>query len=401
MRSLFSVHVTIRSAFQLMKSGALVAAIGLFALPTYAQWQDPLETPARETLKAASSLLLDIKYAGDRLVAVGERGHIIYSDDDGFTWAQAKVPVITTLTSVFFLNATTGWAVGHDAVVLATKDAGETWVKQFDGFRANEMVLKQAEMVVKNLESELSKANVMGNTSRIYEVEEQLENATFDFEDAQADFEDRSTKPLLDLWFKNDKLGFVVGAYGMVFKTTDGGNSWVDWSGHVENPDRFHINSIEQLTDNKLMMAGEAGLLLRTTDGGENWEQMFSPYEGSFFGMTILKKQGIQVAYGLRGNLARSDDFGSSWRLVDTGSDQTLIGGTDRVGRVLFIVGNGGAFIKGFDFARKWESNIRVDRVNSAAIIETLTGHFILVGDKGVQLYNQDGEELPNAVKSI
>jgi photosystem II stability/assembly factor-like uncharacterized protein len=390
-----------KGAFRFMKSTALVAAIGLTALPTQAEWQDPLDTPARSTLKAASSLLLDITSAGERLVAVGERGHIIFSDDEGYTWRQASVPVITTLTSIYFVNTTTGWAVGHDAVVLHTTDSGLTWTKQFDGFKANEMVLAQAKMNKKELESELSKVKVMGSSSRISKVEEKLESATYALEDAQIDFEERSTKPLLDLWFKDEKEGFVVGAYGMMFKTTDAGQTWKDWSSNVENPDRFHVNSIEQISGDRLMMVGEAGLLLRSTDGGDNWKQMFSPYEGSFFGLTSLSKQGVQVAYGLRGNLARTDDFGSSWRLVDTGTQQTLIGGTDRVGRVLFIVGNGGAFLKGFDFARKWESDIRIDRANAAAIIETLSGHFIVVGDNGVQLFNQDGEELSDTVKSI
>jgi len=402
MHQLYKVQATMKSAFRLMKSSALIAAIGLFCLPAQAEWQDPLDTPARATLKAASSLLLDITSAGERLVAVGERGHIIYSDNEGMAWRQAdSVPVITTLTSVFFVSATTGWAVGHDAVVLHTVDSGKTWVKQFDGFKANQMVLAQAKTNLEKLESELSLVQVMGNSSRIESVEEKLESASYALQDAEADFQDRSTKPLLDLWFKNEKEGFVVGAYGMVFKTTDSGNTWKDWSANVENPDRFHINSIEQVSGDKLMMVGEAGLMLRTTNGGDNWSQMFSPYAGSFFGLTSLSKQGIQVAYGLRGNLARTDDFGSSWKLVDTGSEQTLIGGTDRVGRVLFVVGNGGAFIKGFDFARKWESDIRVDRANAAAIIETLAGHFVIVGDNGVQLFNQDGEELPDLVKSI
>jgi photosystem II stability/assembly factor-like uncharacterized protein len=401
MRSLLSVQAMFKQAFRLMRNAALFAAIGLIALPTQAQWQDPLDTPARATLKAISSLLLDITTAGERLVAVGGHGHIILSDDEGYTWKQATVPVITTLTSVYFVNANIGWAVGHDAVVLHTKDAGETWVKQFDGFEANEMVLAQAKINKKKVESELSKSRVMGNPARIESVEEKLENATYALEDAQIDFEDRSTKPLLDVWFKNPKEGFVVGAYGMVFKTMNGGQTWNDWSVNVENPDRFHINSIVQVSGNKLMMVGEAGLMLRTTDGGNNWAQMFSPYEGSFFGLTSLTKQGVQVAYGLRGNLARTEDFGSNWRLVDTGTEQTLIGGTDRVGRVLFLVGNGGGFLRGFDFARKWESKIRIDRSNAAAIIETAVGHFVIVGERGVQLVNQEGEILPDLVKSI
>ncbi|WP_295719731.1 YCF48-related protein, partial [uncultured Halovibrio sp.] len=96
---------------------------------------DVLEVPALETDLAAESLLLDVEYAGERLVAVGERGHIVYSDNGGESWTQAEVPVSTTLTGVDFPEGNTeeGWAVGHSGVILHTSDGGETWNNQFDG----------------------------------------------------------------------------------------------------------------------------------------------------------------------------------------------------------------------------------------------------------------------------
>mgnify|MGYP000072133774 FL=1 len=401
MRSLCSVRAMFGAVTRTVGSGALIATLAITSLQSQAEWQDPLQTPAMKTLKAPSSLLLDVISAGDRLVAVGERGHIILSDDDGYSWSQANVPVITTLTGIYFVNPTTGWAVGHDAVVLKTEDAGKTWVKQFDGFDANKMVLEQAKKVKSQLEDELKKVNVMGNSSRISDVEEELENASYALEDAEIDFEDRSTKPLLDLWFKNSQEGFVIGAYGMIFKTIDGGKSWADWSSHVENPDRFHLNSIADTGNGRLMIVGEAGLMLRTKNGGDQWGTMFSPYEGSFFGVTSLNKQGVQFAFGLRGNLARSEDFGATWKLMDTKTEQSLIGATDRLGRVAYVVGNGGAFVKGIDVGRKWESKVRQGRGSAAAIIESKAGHFVIVGENGVELLDKLGERLSVSIKSI
>jgi len=187
----------------------------------------------------------------------------------------------------------------------------------------------------------------------------------------------------------------------MIFKSTNGGNTWKDWSGHVENPDRFHLNAITEVSDQRMMIVGEAGLMLRTQDNGDNWEQMFSPYEGSFFGITSLTKQGVQLAYGLRGNLARSDNFGSSWKLMDTKTEQSLIGATDRLGRVAYVVGNGGAFIKGIDQGRKWESTIRAGRGGAAAIVESKAGHFVIVGEGGVELLDKLGERMSITITSI
>ena len=400
MRTLFSVHAVLRSAGRYISASILASVVGLTATTAHAQWQDPLDTPAMSTLKAHKSLLLDVTNAGERLVAVGERGHIIFSNDEGRTWRQAKTPVITTLTAVYFVNENTGWAVGHDAVVLNTQDGGMTWVKQFDGFKANEMVLNSAKQTKELYESELSKAMVLGSDARISLAEENLENATYALEDAQIDFEEKSTKPLLDLWFKNVKEGFVIGAYGMMFKTIDGGNTWMAWATRVENPDRFHLNSITRIDDQRLMMVGEAGLMLRTQDGGETWKQMLSPYDGSFFGVMNLSNN-VQLAFGLRGNLARSDNFGLSWRLEDTHTQQTLMGATDHLGRIAYVVGNGGAFLKGIDSGRKWESQTRTGRSSASSIIETRSGDFVMVGENGVEILDKTGERLSVEIKSI
>lgn len=400
MRTLSSVGAAMRSVCRYISVSTLVAALGLSAMQAHAQWQDPLETPALSTLIAHKSLLLDVTAAGDRYVAVGSRGHIILSDDKGRTWVQAKVPVMTTLTAVKFADANTGYAVGHDAVVLKTEDGGKTWVKKFDGFRANEMVLESAKKAKEKREAELDAASQSGNDDLIYEAEEALENATFALEDAQYDYDDRSTKPLMDLWFKNANEGFVIGAYGMIFKTLDGGDSWLAWSSKVENPNRFHLNSIAQMSDSALVIAGEAGLILTSKNLGDTWQMANSPYDGSFFGVIALQNN-VQLAFGLRGNVVRSDNYGQSWDFVDTHSKQTLIGGTDHLGLTAYLVGNAGTFLKGIAAGTKWESTTRTGRSNAASIVETNPGEFILVGEGGVQIIDETGTRLPVEVKSV
>src|ERR1044071_614770 len=67
---------------------------------------DEANKPAEIEPLASSSLLLDLSMAGSRMVAVGERGHVLLSDDQGATWRQAKsVPTRAMLTAVFFIDA--------------------------------------------------------------------------------------------------------------------------------------------------------------------------------------------------------------------------------------------------------------------------------------------------------
>ena len=148
---------------------------------------------AAEAVKAplaVESLLLDGAVAGSRLVVVGERGHILVSTDDGASWTQAEVPTRVLLTAVHMHDEHTGWAVGHDAVILRTGDGGETWT-----------LVHQA-------------------------PEEEL--------------------PLLDVWFRDERTGFAVGAYGYFLATEDGGETWTP---RTISEDDFHLNALVPVAD--------------------------------------------------------------------------------------------------------------------------------------------------------
>src|SRR5690606_13540205 len=103
-------------------------ALGLLAISAVVQANGVV--PATDPL-LRGSIYVDLARAGDRVVAVGDRGHIIYSDDEGQHWRQAETPTSVLLTAVCFADAEHGWAVGHDAVVLGTRDGGATWVLQY------------------------------------------------------------------------------------------------------------------------------------------------------------------------------------------------------------------------------------------------------------------------------
>ena len=70
---------------------------------------------------------MDLERAGERLLAVGERGFVLLSDDAGKSWKAVPTPVTRTLTGLAFKDARVGVAVGHGASVVRTEDAGATW----------------------------------------------------------------------------------------------------------------------------------------------------------------------------------------------------------------------------------------------------------------------------------
>jgi photosystem II stability/assembly factor-like uncharacterized protein len=273
---------------------------------------------------AAQSLLLAATQAGDQLVAVGDRGHVLRSADQGRTWTQVIVPTRAMLTGVSFPDAQHGWAVGHDGVILATKDGGRTWTRQDDG---------------KDLES-------------VY----------------------------LDVYFRDSRHGFAVGAYGKFMVTADGGQTWT-----AEKPfeDEVHYNRITAANGGYLYLSGEAGLLLISRDAGKTWLQSDVPYDGSLFGALPLES-GRVVIYGLRGHILHSDDHGGNWTEQTNPVEALIMGGTRLNGGAVVLAGQGGNFFLSGDGGATFEHWKPADFGTSvAAVIDTGDGAVLTLGEAG------------------
>ena len=369
----------------------LLGIIGAGLISTQAvAVQDVLETPALKTSKAPENLLIDITKAGNRLVTVGVRGHIIYSDDQGETWQQANVPVSVLLTAVSFVDDTHGWAVGHSGVVLHTSDGGLNWVSQFDGNRANQMVITQAEKRIEKLQQKLDSAP----EDEQADLEWELEGAMFNLDDAKIDAEVGASKPFLDVLFSSRTEGFAVGAYGYFFKTKDGGLTWENYGSRIENPDRFHLNAINRIKGGALFIAGEAGVLFRSQDGGETWETLDSPYSGSLFGVSGTNERNVVLLVGLRGHLFRSQDAGNTWKQIDAGTESTLMSAAVNQDGDISIVGNSGTVLFSKDGGKSFTEIIREDRLSNTSAVFVDEDKIALVGESGVNLAQSTGSDV-------
>jgi photosystem II stability/assembly factor-like uncharacterized protein len=299
---------------------------------------------------ASRSLLLDAAMAGTRMVIVGERGHVLLSDDQGKQWRQARVPTRATLTGVFFLNAQLGWAVGHDEVILRSEDGGENWTRTH--------------------------------------------------------FAPEKQQPLLDVWFADADNGFAFGAYGTILASHDGGRTWTEqiFEPHplLEKPalpketttkkDEYdvegaasdmHLNAVAQAADGKLYLAAEAGHLFRSDDAGATWLELPSPYEGSFFGVLPLDGSSV-LAFGLRGHLFRSDDAGLTWQPLSVATTAMLTNAVRLDGGAIVITGLAGALLVSRDDGRSFELFAQDDRKGMAAVLAAGTT-LVTAGEAGIK----------------
>ena len=308
---------------------ALLVVLGLFALPG-ASAEEAVEAPL-----AIESLLLDGAAVGSRVVVVGQRGHILVSTDDGASWAQSKVPTRALLTAVHLHDERTGWAVGHDAVILRTGDGGETW-------------------------------------TLVHEApEEEL--------------------PLLDVWFRDESTGFAVGAYGYFLATRDGGETWTR---RTVSEDDFHLNALipvitrspdsRQSESHRLYIAAEAGIAYRSDDNGETWNELPSPYAGSWFGGLALDENEVLLT-GLRGHLFRSEDAGESWKQIPTGISATLTGAVRLPSGSLVVTGLEGSVLFSRDEGRSVSSRRLPSREGISAALPLVDDEVLLIGEFGVR----------------
>jgi len=352
----------------------LVLALGaaLFwatAAPAQDPPSDDPSMQAAEILPLASkALLLDLVRTSAGLFAVGERGIVLRSDDAG-QWTQLAAPTRVALTSVASADGEL-WVAGHSGVILSSSDNGDTWTRQ--------------RLDIWNPES----------------------------------FEPSQGAPILDLLFVDANIGFAVGAFSTLLRTTDGGRTWTSLSlkGEVPVADALadalveddagiddggvlsaddlvledevdpHLNAIARDAAGTLYLAGERGAMFRSFDNGDTWQRLGFPYEGSMFGI-VAWDAGHVLAFGLRGNVYESTDGGDNWSRLDTGTEVALMGGAALPGGGAVLVGNEGIILQRADGASPFErttfQNADGETPVLSGAIPDAAGGLILIGDKG------------------
>jgi photosystem II stability/assembly factor-like uncharacterized protein len=342
---------------------SLIAMASLAKPAAAAGFVDVLDTPARMTPLATKTLMQAVARAGDRLVAVGQRGHIVVSSDGGTSWKQSPVPVSSDLAAVFFVDARNGWVVGHDGVVLHTEDAGDTWQLQLDGRKANELIVAAMKRKV--------------------EAEPTSEQAKKLLDEAMRYSEQGPDKPLLDVWFADASNGFVVGAYNLIFRTSDGGRTWTPWFDRTDNPKFFNLYAISAVAG-ELYIAGESGLLMKLDPGAQRFKALSTPYTGSFFGLAAAKTS--VLAFGLRGNVFRSDDAGKTWIKVDAGLPAAVAAATRTSSDATLLADVGGRVVISEDGGRTFKSMTLKQPVPVTGIADAGNGRLALAGPRGVAI---------------
>ena len=318
----------------------LVLAMTGFAQAAGAADASPAQTVAAPLQQLAAmrlprpeeGMILGAVRAGRRVVAVGDRGLVLLSDDDGKTYRQAKdMPTRATLTAVWAIDASTLWAVGHWGMMLVSHDADETWA-----IRRSDIARDQ---------------------------------------------------PLLSVCFMDAKHGVAAGRFSLLLVTDDGA-TWRE----VKLPaptggKKADLNLFQAFADKRggLWIAAEQGAVYHSTDQGQSWSALSTGSKGTLWSGLAADDGSISVG-GLQGKILRSIDQGITWVPAETGTRSSITSLVSLPGGKVLAVALDGVTLVSEDGGAHFAPRRAVDQRAFTAAVVDAGGKTLLFSQTGVVL---------------
>lgn len=303
----------------------------LAAMSMAASWAAGLEAvPAAPAGNAVQAMMLGAGKAGERVVAVGDHGIVLLSDDQGRSYRQARgVPLSSTLTSVSFVDASNGWAVGHWGAILASGDGGETWA-------------------VQRIDSDVD-------------------------------------RPLFAVHFFDRQQGVAVGLWSLILTTNDGGVTWTERTLQPQpGASRADLNLLSLFSDGQgaVYATAERGKLLRSDDRGKTWRYLDTGYQGSLWSGAVLPDGRLLVG-GQRGTLLRGTPDASAWQRIPLTS-RSSITAIQAEGKHVLVAGLDGLLVNSQDGGASFDETRSGDGVSLTAALLQGDGQPLLFSRHGV-----------------
>jgi len=283
----------------------------------------------------------------NNLWIAGSSGLIIHTSDEGLTWQSQSNPVSNSIYVVKFVSEKTGFAAAMEGGFLKTTDGGATWnysciYSDLTSYNVNDI-----HFVNENV----------GFVAQAYGKATKTTDGGLTWKTIITDITSVSTSNY-GVFFINENLGFIVGRTSsdndIIYKTTDGGDSW-NIKQNVAGKDLVDVVFSDE---NNGVIVGNGLKILYTKDSGENW--LTAVVNNVPTDLATAKLKGVcyvdastLVAVGNK-IILKSDDAGETWEFIATSSSQ-LNGVTFYDENVGYTVGDG-ELLKTTDKGDSWEN---------------------------------------------
>lgn len=255
-------------------------------------------------------------------------GRVYRTVDGGNTWNFALSPSSLDITSIHFINATTGFGFGTGSVYIKSTDAGQTW----DEFPIGVGSINQYFDADLTPNGNLHAVGTYGAMIRSTNLGISFVSQPFVTEHSITDIE-----------FLNVSTGYAVAGFGDgdILKTTDAGETWVSQTSSYTLP----LYGISFTGAETGYLAGSINIK-KTTNGGLNWADVYTSTTNEIFGDIYFTNSNTGYAVGSYARLLKTTNAGATW------SSSTIPGSGTFLNSIFFINENTG-FAAGDNKAHK------------------------------------------------
>lgn len=256
--------------------------------------------------------LFELDRRGSKVVAVGDRGLVLRSEDGGAEWTREVVPGAAAIFGVALVGETTIAVGGQGSIYVHSAGAG--WKKVETGTK--ERLLN----VAGNKDGLAFAVGAFGTVLRSDDFGQTWRNGAPDWRcvgDVNAgggSLSGAAGEPTMFAVqvFDNGTV-FIGGELGFILRSLDGGSNWQMVNQAIASVDTIAatVNAVRVRDDGVGFAVGQAGLLLKTEDLGATWTPVQAPTTGNLNSVDSLSN-GSVIAVGMR-TAVRSDDDGRTW----------------------------------------------------------------------------------------
>ncbi|MDP4173495.1 MAG: YCF48-related protein [Bacteroidota bacterium] len=278
---------------------------------------------------------------------VGAYGTILKTTDAGRNWIKLSNGKTSFLSDIKFIDASNGVAVGGSSVVVTT-NGGKEWIEKnpslYKRFTTVKMLSPKHISVLgtsyenqgyiannfsKKISSKFSLAKIPFSTLDNFQNDTTLTMVTFDGGNTWKYSSFGNDMFISAMDFGDDKNGIIlgfentgsifppnesIGIKASVFKTTDGGLSWLPFS-EITAKETFHPFKVKFFSSLKVLALGEFGLVYESTDGGKNWHYLSElPLKSTVTSMYFLDE--LNGFVSTLSGIYKTSDGGKTWSFI-------------------------------------------------------------------------------------
>ena len=224
---------------------------------------------------------------------------ILKTTNGGTTWTKQRCVYTLRRNSVFFTSVDTGYIAGGDGIIKTT-NGGATWTSQTSG-------LYTGSILTSIFFLDANRGFAVGNYSGITKTTNGGTNW-------QVQTSPISSLSFQSIHFSDTLTGVVVGLNGKIFKTTNGGTTWVAQTSGTT----YDLNSVCNIDANTWCAVGGMGRILKGSNTDTNWVTKISG-TGAALTSVCFANANIGMAVGQGGTILKTADGGDTWVTQTTG----------------------------------------------------------------------------------